>query len=178
MRPVCAVSRPVIRCVFRSQPIPQPTRWMSRLPQATGQGTPEETWLEQHFRTTDCHSNSYRVTTCSLCAGIRFRSRPLLCTTCTTWDHNKHQACSSRTPPRETDFSDVSLKTLLVLELRTFFHPSHVHLLGGFIGSPNLIIASRNGYRQSSRHNCCLPQRLANNQSVGGRLGKHNAAPH
>ena len=47
--------------------------------------------------------------------------------------HNKHQACSSRTPPRDIDFSDVSLKTLLVLVLRSIFHPSHVHLLGGFI---------------------------------------------
>ena len=92
--------------------------------------------------------------------------------------HNKHQACSSRTPPREIDFSDVSLKTLLVLVLRSIFHPSHVHLLGGFIGSPNFIIASRNGYRQSSRPHRCLPQRLASNQSVGGRLGNHNAASH
>ena len=80
------------------------------------------------------HSNSYRVTTCSLQADIRVRSRPLLCTRCTTWDHNKHQACSSRTAPRDIDFSDVSSKTLLVLVLRCIFHPSHVHLLGGFIG--------------------------------------------
>ena len=34
-RSVCAVSRSVIRSVLRSQPIPQPTRWISRLPQAT-----------------------------------------------------------------------------------------------------------------------------------------------
>ena len=35
MRSVCAVSRPVIRNVLRSQPVQQSTRWMSRLPQAT-----------------------------------------------------------------------------------------------------------------------------------------------
>ena len=37
-------------------------------------------------------SNSYRVTTCSLWADFHFQSRPLLCTRCPTWDHNKHQA--------------------------------------------------------------------------------------
>ena len=41
-----------------------------------------------------------------------------------------------RTPPRDIDFSDVPLKTLLVLVLRSIFHPSHVQLLGGFIGLP------------------------------------------
>ena len=96
MRSVCAVSRPVMRSVLRSQTIPQPTRWMCRLPQATCQATQGESWLEQHFRATDLHSNSYRVTTCCLWADIRVRSRPLPCTRCTTWDHNKHQACSSR----------------------------------------------------------------------------------
>ena len=50
--------------------------------------------------------------------------------------------------------------TLLVLVLRGTFHPSHEHLLGGFIGSPNLTIASRDGYRQSSRPHRCLPQGL------------------
>ena len=60
-------------------------------------------------------------------------------------------------PPRDIDFSDVSLKTLLVLVLHSIFHLSHVYLLGGFIGSPNLIIAipdlivaSRNGLRTVS----------------------------
>ena len=43
--------------------------------------------------------------------------------------HDKHQACSSRTPPRDIDFSDVSLKTLLVLVLRSIFHPSHTCLM-------------------------------------------------
>ena len=71
-------------CVLRSQPIPQPTRCMSRLPQATCWATPEETWLEQNFRATDRHSNSYSVTTCSLRADIRFWSRPMLCTRYTT----------------------------------------------------------------------------------------------
>ena len=62
-RSVCAVSRPVKHSVLRSQPTAEPTRWMSRRPQATCEATPEETWLEQHFRATDCHSNSYRVMT-------------------------------------------------------------------------------------------------------------------
>ena len=51
----------------------------------------------------------------------------LLHTTCSY----KHQARSSRTPPRDIDFSDVSLKTLLVLVHRRILRPSHVHLLGG-----------------------------------------------
>ena len=48
------------------------------------------------------------------------------------------------------------LRTLMYLPFRTemqpIFHPSHVHLHGGFIGSPNLIIASRNGHRSSTLH--------------------------
>ena len=66
--------------------------------------------------------------------------------------HDKHQTCSSRTPSRDIDFSDISSKTLLVLVLHSIFHPSHVHLLGGFIGSPNLIAASRT----CSKDHCCL----------------------
>ena len=43
------------------------------------------------------------------------------------------------------------------------FRTSHVHLLDG---------------ASVSRPHNCQPQRIANNQSVGGRLGNHNAAPH
>ena len=104
MRSVCAVSRPVIRSVLRSQPIPQPTRSMSRLPQARCEATPGETWLEQHFRATDCHCNSYRVTTCSFSTDIRFF--PVL--TIATYSshhagHNDHQACPSRKKEKEKE---------------------------------------------------------------------------
>ena len=63
----------------------------------------------------------------------------LLHTTCSY----KHQA-----PPRDIDFSDVSLKTLLVLVHRRIFRPSHVHLLGG---------------ATVSRPHHCQPQWFANN---------------
>ena len=39
------------------------------------------------------------------------------------------------------------------------------------------MIASRNGYRQSSRPHRCVLQRLASNGSVCGRLGNHSIAP-
>ena len=70
-----------------------------------------------------------------------------------------------------------SLKTLLVLSDRRILRPSP-QLAWRIGGSPNLIIASCNGLRQSSRPHHCLPQWFASNQSVGGRLGNHNAAPH
>ena len=60
----------------------------------------------------------------------------------------KHQACSSRTPPRDIDINNVSLKTLLVLVHRRIFRPSHVHLLGG---------------ASVSRPHHCQPQRVAKN---------------
>ena len=69
----------------------------------------------------------------------------------------KHQACSFRTPPRDIDFSDVSLKTLLVLVHRRIFRPSHVHLLGG---------------ATVCRPHHCQPQWFANS-----RLGNHTAVP-
>ena len=84
--------------------------------------------------------------------------------------------------PRDIDFSDVSSKTLHVIVLRSIVRPSHVHLLGGFIGlltsslppalaidsHPDLIAASRNGLRATDLWAA----------AVGGRLGNHNAAPH
>ena len=51
-------------------------------------------------------------------------------------------------PPRDLDFSDVSLKTLLVLVHRRIFRPSHAHLLGG---------------ASVSRPHHCQPQWVANN---------------
>ena len=70
---------------------------------------------------------------------------------------HEYALSTSRTPP------DVSLKTWLVLIHRSIVRPSHVHLLGGYNSLPDLITASRSGF--------------ASNQSVGGRLGNHNAAP-
>ena len=65
-------------------------------------------------------------------------------------------------PPRDTYFSNVSLKTLLVLTHRRILSPSHP-AAWRIVGSPNLIIASRKGLRRTSRPHRCVLQRLINN---------------
>ena len=63
--------------------------------------------------------------------------------------------------------------------LSSSYLPSKIfQLLDGSNGSHNRVIASCSGYRQSSRPQHCLPQWFASDQSVGGRLCNHNAAPH
>ena len=73
---------------------------------------------------------------------------------------HKHQAYSSRTPPRDIDLQWCLVEDSIIVVI---FRPSHVHLLDG---------------ASVSRPHHCQPQWVASNQSVGGRLGNHNAAPH
>ena len=137
-RSVCAVSRSVVRSVLRSS-----------CSAGNVLNNPRETWLEQHFHASDRRSKAHCVATRRLYADIRFRSRLLQCTPHTTWEQTiiKHILPA---PLLETStFGGVSLKTLLVLPHRRILRPS-LSAAWRISGSPNLIIASRNGLRRPS----------------------------
>ena len=71
---------------------------------------------------------------------------------------------------------NVSLKTLL---FSSFFVAYSIEVMRACLADStflDLTIASRYGCRQSSRPHRCLPQRIASNESVVGRLGRNNAA--
>ena len=79
----------------------------------------------------------------------------------------KHQACSSRTPPRDIDFSDFLLKTLRVLVHCRIFRPSHVHLLGGaYVSRPHHCLRQ---WLSTVFPTSSLPPATACEQSVCGR---------
>ena len=80
MRSVCAVSRPVIRCVLRVLRSPEHTITTNALHVSDTAGNvsstnpKEKLGLEQRSGATDCRSKGYRVSTCSFPTDIRFRS--------------------------------------------------------------------------------------------------------
>ena len=104
-------------------------------------------------------------------------SRPLHCAPHTTREQNNHQACSSRTPPR-----DIDLQWCLVEDTACPHSSSY---------PPSKSFSCVADQRFSQPHHC-LPQWLASifltsslrpatareQQNVGGRLGNHSIAPH
>ena len=97
-RSVCVASRDTQRAPFLTHTTTNALECLVFHKQRV-EATPEETWLKQHFRATDRHSNSYRVTTCSLCADTRFQSKPLPCTRYTTRVTINTNHIPSRTSP-------------------------------------------------------------------------------
>ena len=126
--------------------------------------------LEQHFLVTDHRSRGYRVTTCRLwltfVSGLDHYN--VLITQC---DHNKHQACSSRTPLR-----DIDLQWCLVEDIACLHSSSYL---------PSMSSSCLADQRFSQPHHC-FPQWLASvfltsslypatdreQQNVGSRLGQ------
>ena len=156
MRSASAVSHPLIRVVPRVLLSPEHTITTNALYVSDSAGNVlstnlnEKFGLEQRSGATDFRSNSYRVSTCSFPTDIRFWSSTIAVNSSHTVGSQKHEACSSRTPPR-----DIDLLWCLVEDTawsQSSF-VSSVQVMWTFLTerqSPDLIIASRNGMRAIS----------------------------
>ena len=165
-RSVCAMSRSVVRIVLFS-PDHSPTCALDvSCPAGNVSNNPK---INLTVTTPDCRRKAYRVTTCRLRPDTRFWSRPLQYTLHSTWGHTyKHQTCSSRTLLETTTSVTSRCHRSIIL-------PSRVHPLGGSaVSQPHHCFPQwlSSVFPTSSM----LPQWLASNQFVGGRLGNHYAA--
>ena len=155
----------VIRCVLRVLRSPEHTITTNALYVSDSAGNvsstnpKEKLGLEQRSGATDFRSKGYRVSTKKFSTDHSFPVLTIAVYSSYTVGSHKHQACSSRTPPRDIDLQwclveDTCLSSVIV----RIFRPCLTERQ-----SPDLTIASSNGLRAISLS--------------AAALGNHNAAP-